>query len=71
MKTMSFNANNLLEASTGFSQAAKYVRKKSKPVLVEANTFRLRGHEEASGTKYYPRNTLVIIDEVLLQKKQE
>ena len=41
MKTMSFNANDLLEASSGFSKAAKYARKKSKPILVEANTFRL------------------------------
>ena len=58
MKTMSFNANDMLEASAKFSKAADYARKKGKPILVEANTFRLRGHEEASGTKYYPEGMI-------------
>ena len=54
MKTVSFNANDLGEATDNFAQAAEYARSEGKPILLEANTFRLRGHEEASGTKYYP-----------------
>ena len=54
IKTMSFNANDLAEAKEHFAQATAYARQEGKPILIEANTFRLRGHEEASGTKYYP-----------------
>ena len=58
MKTMSFNANNLEEATESFAEAAEYARGEGKPILLEANTFRLRGHEEASGTKYYPEGMI-------------
>ena len=58
MKTMSFNANDLGEATENFAAAAEYAREKGKPILLEANTFRLRGHEEASGTKYYPEGMI-------------
>jgi 2-oxoisovalerate dehydrogenase E1 component len=36
-------------------KAAKKIRKNPKPILIEAMTFRMRGHEEASGTKYVPQ----------------
>lgn len=65
MKTMSFNANDLSEATHHFARAAEYARSEGKPILVEANTFRLRGHEEASGTKYYPEGM------ILEQEKKE
>ena len=65
MKTMSFNANDLEEATENFAAAAEYARSEGKPILIEANTFRLRGHEEASGTKYYPEG---MIEE--MQKKE-
>ena len=58
MKTMSFNANDLAEAKEHFAQATAYARQEGKPILLEANTFRLRGHEEASGTKYYPEGMI-------------
>ena len=58
MKTLSFNANDMIEASAKFKKAAEFARKKGKPILIEANTFRLRGHEEASGTKYYPEGMI-------------
>lgn len=58
MKTMSFNANDLGEATDNFAAAAEYARSEGKPILLEANTFRLRGHEEASGTKYYPEGMI-------------
>ncbi|MCD8528429.1 MAG: alpha-ketoacid dehydrogenase subunit beta [Chitinophagales bacterium] len=33
----------------------KPIRKSPHPILIECNTFRMRGHEEASGTKYVPQ----------------
>src|SRR5690606_13710490 len=33
-------------------QVAKNMRANPRPVIIEALTFRMRGHEEASGTKY-------------------
>ena len=35
---------------------AESIRKEPRPVLLEFKTFRMRGHEEASGTKYVPKN---------------
>jgi 2-oxoisovalerate dehydrogenase E1 component len=37
------------------SRLAESLRKKPRPVIVECMTFRMRGHEEASGTKYVPK----------------
>ena len=37
---------------------AKSVRKKPRPILLEFKTFRMRGHEEASGTKYVPQDLM-------------
>lgn len=54
MATMQLDGNNVLEVYEGIKSAAAMVRKESKPILVECMTFRIRGHEEASGTKYYP-----------------
>ena len=54
MEARSFDANDLAVAAQEFARAASYARDMSKPILLEANTFRVRGHEEASGTKYYP-----------------
>ena len=34
---------------------AKKIRKKPEPILIEFETFRMRGHEEAPGTKYVPK----------------
>lgn len=46
--------NNLLEVYHTISEVAADIRKKPRPFIVECMTFRMRGHEEASGTKYYP-----------------
>lgn len=54
MASMQLDGNNVLEVYEGIKSAADTVRKESKPILVECMTFRIRGHEEASGTKYYP-----------------
>ena len=52
------NGNNILEIYSKISEIAKSIRKKPRPVLIEFKTFRMRGHEEASGTKYVPQEIL-------------
>ncbi|MEP3390365.1 MAG: dehydrogenase E1 component subunit alpha/beta [Reichenbachiella sp.] len=54
IKTKQVDGNNLLEVYHAISEASKSMKKKPEPFLVECMTFRMRGHEEASGTKYYP-----------------
>lgn len=53
--TMQVDGNNILEVYDSIRQAAASVRNNPRPVLIEAMTFRMRGHEEASGTKYVPK----------------
>ncbi|MEM7163781.1 MAG: dehydrogenase E1 component subunit alpha/beta [Bacteroidota bacterium] len=48
--------NNALEVYKNISKIAESIRKRPRPVLVEMMTFRMRGHEEASGTKYVPQS---------------
>ena len=48
------NGNNILEVLDTVNHLAEKMRKDPKPVLLECITFRMRGHEEASGTKYVP-----------------
>lgn len=48
------NGNNILEVISTVRKIAESIRKKPRPFLLECMTFRMRGHEEASGTKYYP-----------------
>ena len=54
MKAVQVNGNNILEVISTVRSLAEEMRKDPKPVLLEFMTFRMRGHEEASGTKYYP-----------------
>ena len=54
IETYTIDGNNILEVYSKIKELAAYVRKESRPVLIEAITFRMRGHEEASGTKYVP-----------------
>ncbi|MDX5585968.1 MAG: dehydrogenase E1 component subunit alpha/beta, partial [Aureibaculum sp.] len=55
METHIINGNNILEVYQKVSALAKSIRKEPRPVLLEFKTFRIRGHEEASGTKYVPK----------------
>jgi 2-oxoisovalerate dehydrogenase E1 component len=55
METHIINGNNILEVYQKVSMLAKSIRKEPRPVLIEFKTFRIRGHEEASGTKYVPK----------------
>lgn len=54
MEAVQVNGNNILEVISTVRKLAESMRKDPKPVLLELMTFRMRGHEEASGTKYYP-----------------
>lgn len=54
MHAMRIDGNNLLEVYRAVTEARSYALREQKPVLIEAMTFRIRGHEEASGTKYVP-----------------
>jgi 2-oxoisovalerate dehydrogenase E1 component len=47
--------NNILEVYDNIAKLADSVRENPRPILVECITFRMRGHEEASGTKYVPK----------------
>ena len=55
IEALSVDGNNVLEVYDAVVKSAKKMRKSPSPVLIEANTFRMRGHEEASGTKYVPK----------------
>jgi len=52
METHIIDGNNVLKLYHKVSALAKSMRKNPRPVLLELKTFRIRGHEEASGTKY-------------------
>jgi 2-oxoisovalerate dehydrogenase E1 component len=52
------DGNNILAVYHAVQQAAESIRKRPRPILMEFMTFRLRGHEEASGTKYYPEGLI-------------
>ena len=55
MKTDQVDGNNIFEVYDCIKKVKLSQSKKPEPFLVEALTFRMRGHEEASGTKYYPK----------------
>ena len=52
------DGNNVLEVYDTVRTLAEKMRKDPKPVLLECMTFRMRGHEEASGTKYVPKDLM-------------
>ena len=54
MEGRRIDGNNLLEVYHTIHSIAEGMRYNPRPVLVECMTFRMRGHEEASGTKYVP-----------------
>ena len=54
MEAIQIDGNNVLEVYETVSRIAEDIRKNPRPILLECLTFRMRGHEEASGTKYYP-----------------
>jgi 2-oxoisovalerate dehydrogenase E1 component len=58
IEAVQVDGNNVLEVYHLIKTLAEDLRQRPRPVLVEALTFRMRGHEEASGTKYVPAELL-------------
>ncbi|HEK19947.1 alpha-ketoacid dehydrogenase subunit alpha/beta, partial [Mucilaginibacter sp.] len=56
MEGRRIDGNNILEVYHTVNELAKEIREHPRPVLLECMTFRMRGHEEASGTKYVPQH---------------
>lgn len=54
MEGIRIDGNNLLTVYDTIKGVRDYCLRYQKPYLVECMTFRMRGHEEASGTKYVP-----------------
>ena len=54
MEAHIIDGNNIIEVYRKIEKIAKDIRKNPRPVLIEFKTFRIRGHEEASGVKYVP-----------------
>ncbi|GAB3651918.1 dehydrogenase E1 component subunit alpha/beta [Echinicola sediminis] len=54
MEAVKVDGNNILEMYHCLSSIAEKIRESPRPFLVEAITYRMRGHEEASGTHYVP-----------------
>ncbi len=55
MEGVRIDGNNVLEVYDTIRGVREYCIKNRKPYLIECMTFRMRGHEEASGTKYVPK----------------
>lgn len=60
MEAHIIEGNNILEVYTTLNSLVESMRSNPRPILLEFKTFRMRGHEEASGTKYVPAS---LIDE--------
>ena len=63
MRGVRIDGNNVLEVYRTIDKLARQIRKNPEPVLVEMDTFRRRGHEEASGTKYVPDDLMAYWEE--------
>lgn len=58
MRSAKIDGNNILEVYATLKKVAAELRKNPEPFLLECITFRMRGHEEASGTKYVPQEMM-------------
>tara|TARA_A100001011_G_scaffold400787_1_gene518799 strand:- start:11422 stop:13362 length:1941 start_codon:yes stop_codon:yes gene_type:complete len=56
IKGLTIDGNDILEVYKTIKNLSKELRNGGGPVIVEAMTFRMRGHEEASGTDYIPKS---------------
>ena len=63
MDGIQIDGNNLLTVYDTIRGVRDYCIKHQKPYLIEAITFRMRGHEEASGTKYVPSKLFELWDQ--------
>jgi 2-oxoisovalerate dehydrogenase E1 component len=58
MESFILDGNNIIETYTKVKKLVDSIRKRPRPILIEFKTFRRRGHEEASGTKYVPKELM-------------
>ena len=58
IESMTLDGNNIIEVYSKIKELRKKIIKKPQPVLIEFKTFRMRGHEEASGVKYIPKDLM-------------
>ena len=58
MDAYTIDGNNILEVYSAVTKLRKEISENPKPVILECMTFRMRGHEEASGTKYIPKELM-------------
>ena len=58
MESHIIDGNNIVKVFSKVLELAQSLRQNPRPILLEFKTFRMRGHEEASGTKYVPKNLL-------------
>ncbi|WP_430468193.1 alpha-ketoacid dehydrogenase subunit alpha/beta [Winogradskyella ouciana] len=58
MESFILDGNNIIETYSKVKKLAESIRKRPRPILIEFKTFRRRGHEEASGTKYVPQELM-------------
>tara|TARA_Y100000991_G_scaffold214093_1_gene201079 strand:+ start:1023 stop:2996 length:1974 start_codon:yes stop_codon:yes gene_type:complete len=58
MDSITLDGNNIIEVYSKIKEIREKIRKDPKPFLVEFKTFRVRGHEEASGVKYVPKQLI-------------
>lgn len=55
IEAVTIEGNNVLSVYDTIKGVRDYCIKNQKPYLIECTTFRMRGHEEASGTRYVPK----------------
>ncbi len=58
MDAYTIDGNNILEVYAAVKDLKKQMTDNPKPVILECMSFRMRGHEEASGTKYIPKELM-------------
>lgn len=58
MESYILDGNNILEVFHKISELKASLKENPRPILLEFKTFRMRGHEEASGTKYVPQELM-------------
>ena len=58
MESVVIDGNNILAVHDTIRGVREYCLREKKPYLIECITFRMRGHEEASGTKYVPKELM-------------
>jgi len=58
MESHILDGNNILEVYAKMNEFAESIRENPRPIMIEFKTFRRRGHEEASGTKYVPEELM-------------